>query len=59
MTAFTVRQAVNWLIRHDYIYRKIDAPGEYLRFRQYDPHPNDRYYTQVLPNGVHLVIRGG
>ncbi len=36
---FTQSQAIQWILDHNYHYKKLDITKDYFRFRQYDPEP--------------------
>lgn len=56
---YTEVGARNWLALHDFkAAGKMHPTSHYLRFRQYEPRPYERYVTKTLPNhpGVKLVV---
>ena len=50
------KQAVAWLDKHGYIHPKSHVTRNYIRFRQFDPIPDDRYFMKPAANGIFLVI---
>jgi hypothetical protein len=52
---FSLVSALKWLREHNMKAEKVDVTPHTFRFRQMVPH-FPRYYTQVLPNGVELVV---
>lgn len=53
---YTLRQSINWLSEHDFIFPKVHESEKYYRFQQFPPKPNDKYFTKTLSNGIKLVI---
>jgi hypothetical protein len=55
---FTEDQAIEWIKKHDYKYKKIDAPAEFYRFRQINPKKlkGKKFRNIKLPNGVELIM---
>lgn len=50
---------LNWLLDHDIRPMKEGhIYGDMIRYRIKTPKKNQRYYTQMLNNGVYLVIEG-
>jgi|LakMenEpi03Aug12_release.lakeMendotaPanAssembly.Ray.scaffolds.fasta_scaffold4087861_1 hypothetical protein len=58
--AFTMKEAKKWLTKNNYrtsFYGKgVDETVNTYRFRQEAPSNLSDYRTQVLPNGVQLVL---
>lgn len=51
--------ARSWLTLHEFkALGKMHPTDQYLRFRQYEPRPYERYVTKTLPNhpGVKLIV---
>jgi hypothetical protein len=36
---FTQSEAIQWILDHNYKFKKLDITPEYFRFRQHDPSP--------------------
>ena len=54
---FTLKQSHNWLLKHNYkIPKKVDETEKFYRYRQLLPNKNYNYTTEILPNGVELVL---
>jgi hypothetical protein len=54
---FTLKQSHEWLKKHNYkIPKKVDETINFFRYRQKLPDKRYTYTTQVLPNGVELVL---
>jgi len=54
---FTLKQSHQWLKKHNYkIPKKIDETINFYRYRQKLPEIRYTYTTEVLPNGVELVL---
>ena len=54
---FTLKQSHKWLLKHNYkIPKKVDETINFYRYRQKLPDKRYTYTTQVLPNGVELVL---
>ena len=53
--AFTLPQAIRWLIVHKYKVTKVDITDNYYRFRQLEPNHKKKYYSLVLPNNIILI----
>lgn len=58
---FTIGQALAWIRRHGFIEnfhnKGVDITDKYLRYRQFDPNKNSKYFTKILNDGVHLVMQ--
>lgn len=53
---FTVSEAKEWLKEHKFKYGKVDNRGKFYKFKQVNPNEFDNYTTNVLPNGIELII---
>jgi hypothetical protein len=54
---FTLKQSHKWLMKHNYkIPEKVDETENFYRYRQRRPDKRYTYTTEVLPNGVELVL---
>jgi hypothetical protein len=57
---FTLKTAKSWLISHGYkisYYGKpIQSETNFWRSRQRKPNKNYKYVTEILPNGIRLVL---
>jgi len=54
---FTLKQSHKWLLDHNYkIPNKVDETTNFYRYRQKLPNKNYNYTTEILPNGVELVL---
>nr|WPF46542.1 MAG: hypothetical protein [Lake Baikal virophage 5] len=54
---FTLKQSHKWLMKHNYkIPDKVDETENFYRYRQRRPDKRYTYTTEVLPNGVELVL---
>ena len=54
---FTLKQSHQWLKKHKYkIPEKVDETTNFYRYRQKLPDKRYTYTTEVLPNGVELVL---
>jgi hypothetical protein len=48
--------AIVWLRRHQLRSTKVDVTDRFLRFRQYDPQPGERYRTITLDGGIEMIV---
>ena len=49
---------LKWIKQHNLQpIKRVHYVGDSIRYRINEPNPNKKYYTQMLPNGVHLVIQ--
>jgi hypothetical protein len=48
--------AIAWLRRHKLKVIKVDVTDRFLRFRQYDPQPDERYRTYTLDGGIEMIV---
>jgi hypothetical protein len=56
-TGFTLEESHKWLMDHDYkIPDKVDETINFYRYRQRRPDKRYTYTTEILPNGVELVL---
>lgn len=58
---FTIRQAIDWIIEHNYVFKKIDVTDNYYRFRQISPVTLKKekyvnYINKQIADGIMLVI---
>jgi len=58
---FTIRQAIDWIIEHNYVFKKIDVTDNYYRFRQISPVTLKKekyvnYINKQISDGIMLVI---
>lgn len=54
---WSIIEAVKWLITHGLRHNKVDIKAANLRFRQFPPNKNYRYFTKKLNNGIKLIIK--
>ena len=56
---YPVEKAIDWVVSHGFVARKVDVAENFYRSRQHPPKKTEKYFTKVLPNGVELVIAVG
>lgn len=57
-SSYTLKQAVAWLIKNEFVFPKVDETDNYYRFRQYTPNKNKKHYTEAIPKtrGIKAII---
>lgn len=55
---YTIKEAINWLKKHDFEGREVDEKENTLRFRQVDPDELENYSfrTKEISDGINFVI---
>lgn len=51
----TLKEAYDFLRRHNYKHDKVDITPNTYRFRQHDPVPDARYATKDFPGGFFVL----
>jgi hypothetical protein len=52
----SVQAAKAWLKKHKLRYGKLDETETQLRFRQFDPLPEAKYFTKSVDGNIMLII---
>jgi len=53
---FTKQQAIDWVKRHGFRYRKVDPTERYWRFRQFDPHKRAKKRIITFTQGIRAIV---
>lgn len=53
---FTAKEAIDWVLQHNYQPLKIHVTKNYYRFRLSLPDAKAHYYSKILPNKVELIL---
>jgi hypothetical protein len=55
---WTLERAERWLLKHAYTpIKDVDNTKHFYRYRILPRSKKYNYFTKVLPNGIHMVIR--
>lgn len=53
---YTLQDAVDFLISHNFKHNKVDIKDQYLRFRQITPKKSYNYITKEITKGIKFII---